>query len=140
MQLTRHTDIVLRVLLLVADTGAGGLTAEQVVTRLRLNLNHLAKVVQVLAWAGFITAKRGVGGELVMARAAEEINLVDVVSQREPELDLPECFSPKPAPLRLPRRAACSKFRQGDGCIFWRTRSDAILWARMAISCDGWPA
>ena len=94
MQLTRHTDIALRVLLLLADTGAEGLTAEQVATRFRVNRNHLAKVVQALARAGYIQAKRGVGGGLVMARAAQEINLGAVVRQLEPELDLLECFSP----------------------------------------------
>ncbi len=93
MQLTRHTDIALRVLLLLADTGDDGLTAEQVANRFRVNRNHLAKVVQALARAGHIRARRGVGGGLVLARLPREIQLGALVRALEPTLDLLECFT-----------------------------------------------
>jgi Rrf2 family nitric oxide-sensitive transcriptional repressor len=92
MQLTRHTDIALRVLLLLADVADEGMTADEVATRFRVNRHHLAKVVQALAKAGHIQAKRGAGGGLTLARAPRQINLGVVVRELEPTLDLLECF------------------------------------------------
>lgn len=92
MQLTRHTDIALRVLLLLADVADEALTADEVATRFQVNRHHLAKVVQALVKAGHIQAKRGVGGGLALARAPRLINLGAVVRELEPTLDLLECF------------------------------------------------
>ncbi len=42
--------------------------------------NYLAKVLQTLAQAGLIDGRRGVGGGYKLARAATEINLLDVIN------------------------------------------------------------
>lgn len=58
--------------------------------------NYLAKVLQSLAQADLITGRRGVGGGYRLARAAEDINLLDVVNAIDPVERIHSC------PLGLP--------------------------------------
>ena len=58
--------------------------------------NYLAKVLQSLAQADLISGRRGVGGGYRLARAAEDISLLDVVNAIDPIERIKTC------PLGLP--------------------------------------
>jgi len=109
MQLTKHTDYAIRVLIYLekryieTQDGKGTLsTATDIASVFNISFNHLTKVVQHLGQAGFIDTVRGKSGGVKLARAAHLINLGEVVQVMEKSLDPVNCAEP---PCRL--RSAC---------------------------------
>lgn len=91
MQLTRHTDYALRVLLHLAVVPGGRATIGEIATVYDLSRNHLMKVVHHLGLGGFIDTQRGRGGGFVLARPPEQISLGAVVRHSEPDMNLADC-------------------------------------------------
>jgi len=54
-------------------------------------MNYLAKVLQLLAKAGLITGRRGVGGGYRLKRPATEISILDVINAINPIERITEC-------------------------------------------------
>lgn len=92
MRLTLYTDYALRVLMLLALEPAQLHTIEEVARRYDISRNHLMKIVQTLAQAGFIESLRGRGGGLRLGQPAEDISLGAVVRITEDGFALVECF------------------------------------------------
>ncbi|HEY5263467.1 MAG TPA: Rrf2 family transcriptional regulator [Steroidobacteraceae bacterium] len=92
MRLTLHTDHALRLLMLLAVEPRERHTIEAIALRYGISRNHLMKIAQTLVQAGFIESRRGRGGGLRLARAAESINLGAVVRMTEDGFALVECF------------------------------------------------
>jgi Rrf2 family nitric oxide-sensitive transcriptional repressor len=105
MRLTLHTDFALRLLMLLALEPEGLHTIEAVAGRYKISRNHLMKVTQTLAQAGFIESLRGRGGGLKLARPANRINIGAVVRTTEDNMDLVECFDSGSS--RCPIAPAC---------------------------------
>jgi Rrf2 family transcriptional regulator, nitric oxide-sensitive transcriptional repressor len=108
MRLTTFTDYALRMLMMAHEAGDRLMTIEQVALRHRVSRAHLMKVANQLTRAGFLTAVRGRGGGLKLARGAQSIRIGDVVRATEPDFALVECFSTGnecvlTAACRLPR-------------------------------------
>lgn len=92
MQLTRHTDYALRLLIHLAHAGgAGRVQVAEVADAHRISKTHLLKVANHLAHLGFIETVRGRGGGMQLARPAGEINLAEVVCGTEPGTTLVQC-------------------------------------------------
>ncbi len=91
MQLTRHTDYALRVLVFVGVRAGQPVTVRDISSYYGISHHHLVKVVQRLEAGGFVVARRGRGGGVALAREARLINIADVVRHTEPELGLVEC-------------------------------------------------
>lgn len=91
MQLTRHTDYALRVLIHLATAPSGRATISTVADAHRLSRNHLMKVVHHLARGGFIATQRGRGGGFLLARPAEDISIGAVVRHCEPDMRMADC-------------------------------------------------
>ena len=100
MQLTKHTDYAIRVLIyLNTQFDQGSLSkATDIATLFGISFNHLTKVVHHLGQAGFIQTVRGKSGGIKLAQAAELINLGEVISMMENTLDPINCAEP---PCRL---------------------------------------
>jgi len=92
MQLTLYTDYAFRVLIHLAGKEKNVVTVQQVANALGVSRNHLVKVVHHLGLMGLLRSVRGKGGGIVLARAAEEISMAEVVRLMEKNLDLLECF------------------------------------------------
>lgn len=92
MRLTMHTDFALRLLMLLAMEPDKLHTIEEIARRYDISRNHLMKVTQTLAQAGFIDSLRGRGGGLRLARPAGKIVLGAVVRATEDGFNLVECF------------------------------------------------
>ena len=92
MRLTRHTDYALRLLMLLALEPDRVHTIEEVARRYRISRNHLMKIAQTLAQAGFVESLRGRGGGLRLGGSVESINLGAVVRATEDGFELVECF------------------------------------------------
>jgi len=93
MQLTRHSDYSLRVLIFLAVNRDALATIPQIAEAYGISRGHLMKVVQELGQLGYIETLRGRGGGLRLALDPSQIRLGDVVRKTEERLDLVECFS-----------------------------------------------
>ena len=92
MRLNVGTDYGLRVLMyLLAQTGER-VQIEEMAETFAVSANHLTKVVQRLARAGFVTTYRGRAGGVALARPPEEVNLGDVLRSLEADFAVVECF------------------------------------------------
>jgi Rrf2 family nitric oxide-sensitive transcriptional repressor len=94
MRLTLHTDLALRLLMLLAIEPEQLHTIEEAARRYGVSRNHLMKVTQTLAQAGFVESTRGRNGGLRLARPAAAISLGAVIRATEDGFDLVECFDP----------------------------------------------
>ena len=93
MQLTRHTDYALRVLIHLAVSPVGRSTVAEIADGYDLSRNHLMKVVHHLGQGGFIETQRGRGGGFALARKPELIMLGQVIRHTEPDMNMADCGS-----------------------------------------------
>ena len=93
MQLTRHTDYALRVLIHLAYKGDELSTIREIADKHRISENHLMKVVNKLATLGYIITLRGKGGGMKLARAPEKIKVGEVIRDTEESLHVVECMA-----------------------------------------------
>lgn len=91
MKLTRYTDFSLRVLMYLARTPDRRADVNEIASAHGVSAHHLMKVAQGLARAGFVTAVRGRGGGLRLARPAEGIRVGEVVRATEGDCPLLDC-------------------------------------------------
>jgi len=96
LQLTEHTDLGLRVLMLLAATG-NQLPASEIAERHRSSYSHIQKVIQSLQSAGFVETFRGRNGGVRLARPADDIRVGDVVRALEPHFQMADCFRETPS-------------------------------------------
>lgn len=114
MQLTRHTDYALRLLIHLASLAEGErVSIADVAAAQDISRTHLMKIANLLAHAGFIAAARGRGGGIELALTPERINLGAVVRTTEPGTPLVDCRGCHLLPLcKLPGilKQACTAF------------------------------
>lgn len=91
MQLTKHTDLSLRVLMYLAITDDELSTIKEISERYCVSRNHLMKVVNRLATLGYIKSSQGRGGGIALALPAEEIAVGDIVRAMEQTLNMIDC-------------------------------------------------
>ncbi len=108
MQLTDHTDLGLRTLMLLAAREGERLSAADIARWHGLSYTHLQKVVQSLQAAGFVHTFRGRSGGVCLARPAAEIRVGEVVRALEPHFRMAECFRPGVPHCRLAPGCALS--------------------------------
>lgn len=93
MQLTKHTDYALRLLIQLAGNPSGRVSIADVADAQGISRSHLMKVANELAHAGFIEAVRGRGGGISLKGSAADINVGAVVAAMEPGCNLVDCCS-----------------------------------------------
>jgi len=91
MQLTRHTDFALRLLIHLAIRKDERVQIADVAKEHAISRTHLMKVANHLAHLGFLETVRGRGGGIRLARDPGEINLAEVVCSTEPSTTLVQC-------------------------------------------------
>ena len=92
MWLTQKVDYAVRLVVDLACLPKGAwATAKEVARRQHIPLRFVSKIATQTAAAGVVTARRGTGGGLALARAAENINLLEVVEAVERPLALSKC-------------------------------------------------
>lgn len=92
MRLTIHSDYAMRLLMLLAVERQQRHTVGDIARRYDISRNHLTKVAQTLAAAGFVHSTRGRGGGLHLGFEPSDINLGAVIRATEDNLSLVECF------------------------------------------------
>lgn len=106
MRITAFSDYAFRVLMYLAAHDGRRATVSEIAASYRISLNHLNKVVQALARAGFVHTARGQGGGVTLAQAPQAIRLGDVVQACEGERPYVECLGCGAA--RCPLAASCA--------------------------------
>jgi Rrf2 family transcriptional regulator, nitric oxide-sensitive transcriptional repressor len=91
MRISTFTDYALRVLIQAALRAPDKVTIDEVATAYGISRNHLIKVINELARAGFIVTQRGRSGGFRLARPADRIRIGEVVKFGE-SAPLVECF------------------------------------------------
>jgi Rrf2 family nitric oxide-sensitive transcriptional repressor len=92
MQLTRFSDLGLRVLMYLAHLDRPEpVTIAEIATQFQVPTNHLTKVVNKLGHLGWVSTLRGRHGGLRLARPAEQIRVGEVVRQMEGHEQLVDC-------------------------------------------------
>ncbi len=95
MQLTRHTEYALRVLIFLALQPKQKLiTMADIERHFAIPHNHLIKIVQRLARENYVHTVRGKGGGLRLKRDAATIYLGEVVQDMENTLEIIDCEKP----------------------------------------------
>jgi Rrf2 family nitric oxide-sensitive transcriptional repressor len=122
MQLTRHTDYALRLLITLADGEGTRMQIGAIAEAQAISRTHLMKIANELARAGFIEAVRGRGGGVKLARASEDINLADVVRAMAPTCAMAECAS-----CRLIRRCNLPRILDRAASAFEATLANYSL-------------
>lgn len=105
MQLTRFTDIGLRVVMRLAvagesDTAATVLTTRTLATELAVPYTHVAKVVGRLSEMGVVHARRGRAGGLAITELGRTARVGWLAGALEGEGEVVDCNGPQPCPLR----------------------------------------
>lgn len=93
MRLTRYTDYAMRVLLYLGTHPDKICPIGEIARTYDISQNHLMKVVNDLANAGYVTSVRGRAGGLLLGRPAEEINIGELVRHTEEGFELVDCGS-----------------------------------------------
>ena len=107
MQLTRHTDYALRLLIHLSQAEGHRASIAEIAAAQDISRTHLMKIANALVHAGFLTAMRGRGGGIALARPAEEINLGAVIRATDPHCALIDCTGCRLTPLcALPKALA----------------------------------
>ena len=101
MQLTRYSDLSLRVLIYLALHSGDLATIEEIAGAYGISRAHVMKVAHRLGRAGFLETVRGRRGGIRLARAPEEIRVGDVVRHTEDRMNLVECFDPSTSDCRI---------------------------------------
>ena len=102
MQLTRHADYTMRLLIHLAVQPDRAATIEEIAGRFGISRNHLMKVASHATRAGYVEGIRGRSGGLRLAKAPAEINIGEVLRTVE-EWNLVECFQGASNQCRITR-------------------------------------
>jgi Rrf2 family nitric oxide-sensitive transcriptional repressor len=95
VQLTLFSDYSLRIALYLACHPDRLCSVDEISRAYGISRAHLVKVVQRLTELGTVSATRGRGGGLRLARPPQEINIGALVRATEPHFDVVECFDMK---------------------------------------------
>ena len=94
MRLLAATDFSLRLLMRLAESPGRHRSTEWLAQAIGVPRNHVHKIVQDLAEAGFVRTIRGAQGGVLLAQPAADIRVGAVVRHLEREQSLVECFRP----------------------------------------------
>jgi len=95
MQLTKHTDFSLRVLIFLSLQDNNSLvTIDDVAKHFNILKNHLTKVVHQLAKLGYIKSVRGKNGGICLAHSPDRMNLGEIVKAVENNIEVVNCKKP----------------------------------------------
>ena len=92
MKITTFSDCALKILIFLAVNDDEVAPAREIATRYAISFHHVAKVAQWLVHQGHVSATRGKGGGLKLARAPQDIKIGDVIRQAEAGTGLVECM------------------------------------------------
>lgn len=110
---SQTVEYALRAAVYLADQAPAARTTEQIATVTKVPQAYLAKVLQGLSRAGLVQSQRGIYGGFLLARAPEQITILEVVNSVDPIHRIHTC------PLGLEQHGVnlCPLHRRLDGAL-----------------------
>ena len=99
MQISKFSDYAFRALIYLAHNEDKLCTVEELAEKLETSPHHMKKVVHKLASTDYVVSLKGRTGGLRLGLSPEEINLGEVLTFTEENLNLFECFSNSNCPM-----------------------------------------
>ncbi len=99
MQISKFSDYAFRALIYLSNNTDKLCTVEELAAHLEASPHHMKKVVHKLASTDYIVSLKGRSGGLRLGLPPEEINLGEVLTFTEENLNLFECFSSNRCPM-----------------------------------------
>lgn len=94
MQITRQADYAIRAVLYISKLGQNQRAAtSQIAQEQHIPPSFLAKIISQLSIAGVLQTSRGARGGVMLAKAPDEISLLDVVESIDGPIALNECVN-----------------------------------------------
>lgn len=101
MQLTRFTDLGLRILMRLASLEPGAsMTTQAAADQMAVSYNHATKVVATLQGLGMIETRRGRAGGMSITEAGRAASVGRLARTLEGPDEVIECEGDNPCPLR----------------------------------------
>ncbi|NLG48335.1 Rrf2 family transcriptional regulator [Gordonia sp. (in: high G+C Gram-positive bacteria)] len=100
MQLTRFTDIGLRVVMALAADPDATHTSRELADDLHLSYTHVAKVVSRLSEIGVVNSRRGRSGGLAITELGPQAGVGWLARHLEGDDEVVNCEGERPCPLR----------------------------------------
>lgn len=95
MQITRQTEYAIRTMLELAQAPAGELLSTRYISDQQdIPEDFLKKTIKLLVLADLVSTQRGTGGGVRLARPAQQINMLDIITAIEGPIALNVCLSP----------------------------------------------
>ncbi|REJ81476.1 MAG: SUF system Fe-S cluster assembly regulator [Acidobacteria bacterium] len=91
IRLTRQTDYGIVLLCQLAADGGGRRNAAELAEATHLPAPMVAKILKQLVHAGLLASRRGAHGGYELARAADSVNVADVIAALEGPIAITEC-------------------------------------------------
>ena len=88
---SQTVEYALRAVVHLASEAPGGRTTDQIAKVTRVPRAYLSKVLQSLAHGGIVNSQRGLGGGMTLARAPDELTILEVVNAVEPIRRIRSC-------------------------------------------------
>jgi len=125
LRVTRLTDYATVVLTVLASRPQAVLSATELAECAGLEPPTVSKLLKILAQANLVASFRGTHGGYRLARAAEDISLIEIVEAMEGPLAITECSLD---------HSQCGIFHQCGVRANWRRINDVIGDALRAVS------
>ncbi len=90
--ITKNTDYAVRALIYISRSGKRIVPASELIDALVVPRPFLRKILQILNKKGVLKSYKGKSGGFELARAAEEISLVDLIEIFQGQFTLAECL------------------------------------------------
>ncbi len=124
--ITRNTDYAMRALCYIAGQSKTSVSAEEMVTRLKIPRPFLRKILQILSGEGLLKSTKGQGGGFSLACSKEKVLLTDLIRIFQNTIQLNECVFKKKT---CPNRSTCMLKKKIDSIerdVFKRLRGISI--------------
>jgi Rrf2 family protein len=108
--ISQTAEYALRAIVFMAETHDAAHTNQQIAAVTKVPAGYLSKVLQGLSRAGLVVSRRGLGGGFALARAPEEMTVLEIVEAVDP---LPRIHS---CPLKIKEHGTklCALHRRLD--------------------------
>jgi len=105
MQITRQTEYAIRTMLELAKAPEGEILSTRFISEQQdIPEDFLKKTIKLLALADLVVTQRGTGGGVRLAKPAEQITMLDIITAIEGPICLNVCMAPN---YNCPNQPTC---------------------------------
>jgi Rrf2 family transcriptional regulator, nitric oxide-sensitive transcriptional repressor len=108
--ISQTAEYALRAIVFLAEPHGAAQTNQQIAAATKVPAGYLSKVLQGLSRAGLVVSQRGLGGGFALARAPEEMTILEIVEAVDPLPRIRSC----PLKIKEHETTLCALHRRLD--------------------------